>query len=94
MSDFTEVIESAGTFDTALEEDTGVDFSESLDSSGVFAGFEEDTGVDFEEIGDMGAVIIEGSGFGEGGFGEGPFGGTQTIVLSASQTVWTPIDQP
>lgn len=70
------------------------DFTEILDSDGVFELYVEDSGVDFVDIGDEGVIIISGYGYGEGGYGEGGYGGGSTVIVESSTTVWTDIENP
>lgn len=70
------------------------DFTPIFDVAVPFSSTELDSGVDFTPSGDMGQVIVQGAGFGEGGFGEGVFGGSDTIILGSSPTIWTNIETP
>ena len=70
------------------------DFSNVLDSGGLFVQYEEDTGVDFFAIGDAGVIIIGGSGWGEAPWGEEPWGGEGQIIIDSPTTIWTNINSP
>lgn len=70
------------------------DFTAIIEQGVPFTATELDEGVDFTPSGDLGQVVISGSGFGEGGFGEGGFGGSSSVTLSSVTTVWTNIETP